>query len=121
MISNTSLKSRIKRKTNPVVKDIIAAAMKEKGWRELAQILSGSTRKYSSLNLSQISEQAKESIVVIPGKVLSSGNLSKKVSIYALSLSNSAMEKISNSKGESGSILDIIKKNPKATGVQIIR
>jgi large subunit ribosomal protein L18e len=121
MISNTSLKTRITRKTNPSVKTVIATAMKEKSWMPLAQMLSGPTNRYSSLNLSEINTAATESIIVVPGKVLSSGSLDKKVSVYAISFSASAEEKLDKAKIAHGTILDIIKKNPKATGVQVLR
>ena len=121
MISNTSLKSRIVRKTNPSVKAILEVAMKEKSWLPLAQILSGPTNRHSSVNLSEINSAVKEGTVVVPGKVLSSGSLDKKVAVYALSFSSSAVEKLNKAKITHGLIMELIKKNPKATGVQILR
>lgn len=120
MISNTKLKSRIVRKSNPEVKEIISIASKEKSWMPLAQIVSGSTRKHSSLNLSEISEKAKDGVVIVPGKVLSSGVLDKKVSIYALSFSESAKSKLDKAKVTYGKISEYISKN-KEKGVQILR
>ncbi|HVY01687.1 MAG TPA: 50S ribosomal protein L18e [Candidatus Nanoarchaeia archaeon] len=120
MITKTAIKTRIVSKTNPILKQTISAALKDKSWLPLAKMLSGSTKKYPSYNLSEISELAKDGIVVIPGKVLGSGALTKKVSVYALSFSSSAQEKLSKAKIESGSILDLIEKNKKATGVQVL-
>lgn len=120
MLTRTKVKSRMNVKTNPAVKVALSAALKDKSWFPLAKLLSGSTKKYPSFNLSEINELAKEGIVVIPGKVLGSGSISKKVSIYALSFSSSAQAKLAQAKIESGSIASLIEKNKKATGVQVL-
>ena len=120
MLTRTKVKSRVGVKTNPVLKQTLSAALKEKSWFPLAKMLSGSTKKQPSYNLSDINAVAKEGIVVIPGKVLGSGSLDKKVSIYALSFSSSAADKLKAGKVEMGSILELIEKNKKATGVQVL-
>lgn len=120
MLTRTTVKTRVTAKTNPTLRQTIQATLKDKSWFPLAKMLSGSTKKYPSYNLSEISELAKDGIVVIPGKVLGSGTITKKVSVYALSFSSSAQEKLSKAKIESGSILELVEKNKKATGVQIL-
>jgi large subunit ribosomal protein L18e len=120
MLTRTTIKTRVGVKTNPSLRQTIQATLKDKSWFPLAKMLSGSTKKYPSYNLSEISELAKEGIVVIPGKVLGSGAISKKVSIYAMSFSSSAQEKLAKAKIEFGSILDLVEKNKKATGVQVL-
>ena len=111
MISNTKLKIRIRRKTNPEIAETIKITLKNEEWNKIASILSGSTRKYSSLNLFQIDNKSKAGdTIVIPGKVLSKGDLTKKIKICALAISDQAKEKIKNSKSEFSHIIEEIKK-----------
>ncbi len=121
-ISNTKLKSRIKRKTNPSIVEALELARKHKAWNKLAKILSNSSRKYASVNLSDIEKESKAGdVIVIPGKVLAVGELTKKVKICSLGLSESTKGKIKSSKSEISSIADEIKKNTKAEGVKILQ
>ncbi len=122
MLSNTKMKVRIRRKTNPSLVETINAAMEKESWKPLAKNLSGPTRKFVSLNLFEIDSQTSEGdTVIVVGKVLSKGELTKKLRICALSFSKSAFEKMKDSKSEALSILDEIKKNPKAEGVKILK
>ncbi len=122
MISNTKLKIRIRRKTNSELASTIKLASKQEGWSKISQILSGATRKYSSLNLFQIDKESKTGdTIVIPGKVLSKGDLTKRIKICALAISEQAKEKLKNSKSEFIHILEEIKKNPKAEGIKILQ
>ncbi|MBU0977901.1 MAG: 50S ribosomal protein L18e [Nanoarchaeota archaeon] len=121
-LSKTKLKSRVQRKTNPVLVETLQAAIKNPAWKPVANILSSSTRKYSSLNLFEIDKETKAGdTVIIVGKVLSNGELTKKVRICALSISEKAQEKLKSTKSEIVSILEEITKNPKAEGIKILR
>src|SRR5688500_16711947 len=118
-ISKTKLKAQLSRKTNPELIDTIREAKKHEPWLPLAKLLSGPTRKYTSVNLSDIDEKSKAGdTVLVPGKVLSSGDLTKKVTICSLSISAGAKEKLKKTKSESLSILQEIKSNPKAEGIK---
>lgn len=120
-ISKTKVKSRVQRKTNPLVAELIRASVKEKAWFQLAKILSGPTRNFVTVNLSEIDKQAKEGIIcVVPGKVLGQGQITKKIQIAALSFSSSAAEKLKQAKVQTSTILEQIKKNPKAQGVALL-
>ena len=122
LTSKTELKSRIVRKTNPIIAETIRLALKNSAWMKLAQILSGSTRNYISVNLKQLDAMAKEGdTIVIPGKVLGSGTLTKKLRLCALSFSEDAKAKMKETKSEAVSILEEIKLNPKSQGVKILR
>ena len=69
-----------------------------------------------------ISEETKEGeIIVIPGKVLSDGEITKKLKIIALAFSEKAKEKILKSNSEYSYIIEEIKKNPEAKGIKIIK
>jgi len=122
MISQTKIKDRLRNKTNPELVETIALAKKNKSWLTIANILASSTRKQSKVNLSRIDKETKAGdTIIIPGKVLSSGSISKKLRICALSISQSALEKLKETKSESVSIIEEIQKNPKAEGVKILR
>lgn len=122
MITRTKIKSRRINKTNNQTVETVSLALKNKNWMKVAQFLSASTRKYSSVNLSQIDKESSTGdTVLVLGKVLGAGELTKKVRICALSFSSSAQEKIKKSKSESALVLDEIKNNPKAEGIKIIK
>lgn len=122
MISKTKIKERKKKKTKAEVVETLEMAIKNPAWKQVAEILSGSTQKYSSKNLKEIeNETSAGDTVIIPGKVLGTGSLTKKVRICALGFSKEALEKIKKVKGEAVMIAEEIKKNPKGEGVKVLR
>jgi large subunit ribosomal protein L18e len=93
---------------------------KVKIWKRLAADLEKPTRKRREVNLYKIDKAAKEDeIIVVPGKVLGTGELTKKVKVAAYNFSESACKKI-NSKGQVMSIQELIKTNPKGKKVRIL-
>ncbi len=121
-ISKTKIKKHLRKKTNPEIIETINLAKKQKAWLALAKIVAGAARNYSSINLDEIDKQAATGdIIVIPGKVLGIGEITKKFKICALAFSESAKEKLKKEKIESGFIFEEIKKNPEAKGVKILR
>ena len=122
MMSKTLIGKRVMLKLNPEVVETVLVAKKNDAWFKVAQIISGPKKNQSSLNLKEIEKETKEGdTVVVPGKVLGLGDLSKKIRVCALSFSKSAVEKLKNVKAEQVSLLEEIKKNPKAEGVKILR
>ena len=78
------------------------------------------SRRRRVVNLSRIQRFAKENeSIIIPGKVLSTGDLSKKVNVTALSFSESAKEKIKKAGGSAQEIREILSK-PIDKGMRII-
>ena len=121
MKSKTKITKQLKRKTNPEVVKTIEAAKKHENWIKVGAFLSGSTRKYHSVNLKNIDLKTKEGdTVVVLGKVVGTGDMTKRIRICALSFSSSAREKLKSNKSEIISIFQEIEKNPKAQGVKII-
>ncbi len=121
MKSKTEIKKRKRRKTNSELVETINLANKNEGWRNVASKISMSRRQESSMNLFEIDKISKEGdTVVICGKVLGLGSLSKKIRICALQFSESARAKVKSSKGEIVMLSEEIKKNPKAHGVKIL-
>ena len=90
-------------------------------WKRIASDLEKPTKQRRAVNLSRIDRYSKSNeIVVIPGKVLSMGNLNKKVTVVAYTFSKNAISKIKSSGSDAISIQDLVKKNPKGAKVRII-
>ena len=122
MKSKTLIKKQIERKTNTELIKTIIAAKKYQAWFNVAEILSGPRRKRVNLNIGEIGEKVKEGEkVVVPGKVLSQGEITKKMKIIAFNFSEKTKDKLLKSRCEILSILDEIKKNPEAKGVKILK
>lgn len=122
MKSLTKIKKQSRKKTNQELVETILKAAKNEKWMDVARIISGSRRNRMSVNLDAINEKAEEGeTILIPGKVLSQGEVSKKIKIVALNFSENAMEKLSKEKKEFSTIDDEIKKNPEARGIRILR
>ena len=121
MLSKTKIKLRIRKKTNPELAETIIFASKAPKWLQIAKILSSSTRKQAALNLSEIDKHSKAGdTIIIPGKVLGKGDLTKKVKICALSISEQAKEKFKETKSEFITLIHEIKTNPKAEGIKLM-
>ena len=122
MISKTRIDRKMKRKTDMYLVKTIVSAKKGNKWLEVGHLISGPTRKQSKINLRVIEKNTSEGdTVVIPGKVLSEGEISKKIRIAALGFSKKAVEKLKSKKCEIVSIAEEIKSNPEAKGIKILR
>ena len=122
MKTKTKINKQLQKKSNKELVETIIAAKKKEKWLGIAEILSGPRRKSVNLNLDEIDKKiGKEEIIVVPGKVLSSGELNKKVKIVALSFSEKAKEKLEKAKIPTSYIIEEIKKNPEGKGIQILK
>lgn len=113
--------------TNPYLRQLIEnlkkkyLELKAPIWKDVAEKLSKSTRQRIEVNLSDIERNVKDGeTILVPGVVLSSGNLTKKVNIVAWKFSKSAEKKIEKSNGKIMSIEELLKENPKGSNVKII-
>ncbi len=120
-------KKQISRKSNSeLVKTIdeLKKASRENNapiWKSIARKLEGSSRNWPVVNISKIEYNAsKNGKVVIPGKIMGSGTLSKKVTVSAYSFTKSAVEKIENAGGKCMVYNDFIKKHPNGKDVLVI-
>lgn len=120
-ISRTELKRRAGRKTSPELIETLSLAIKSDSWKQIAKKLSGPTKLFPSINLAEIESQTSAGdTIVMPGKVLSKGELTKKIKICALSISSKALAKLKTTKSDFVYLGEEIKKNPRAEGVKII-
>jgi len=122
MKSKTKINKQLKRKRNPELVETIIDARKHDKWFRVAEILSSPRKNKIEINLEVINKGMKENdIVVVPGKVLSMGEINKKIKIVALNFSESAKEKIKKSGASFSTIFDEIKSNPEAKGIKILK
>jgi large subunit ribosomal protein L18e len=122
MKSKTLIEKQLEKKTNSELVKTIIEAKKKDNWVEIAGILSSPRINRININLDKLNDEAKEGeTIVVPGKVLSQGEVNKKIKVVALGFSGKAKEKILKAKGEISNILEEIKKNPNAKIVRIIK
>jgi len=94
---------------------------KVKIWKRIASDLEKPTRNRRIVNLSKIDRYTKDNdTIIVPGKVLGSGDLNKKLTIAAFSFSEQAIDKIKLSDGKALHIDELMKSNPKGNKVRII-
>ena len=104
-----------------LIADLKSLSTKEKVkvWRTLANYLGASTRLRREVNIHKINKNIKDGeVAVIPGKVLSEGELTKKVTVAAFRFSEKAKQKI-NKVGKAISLQQLMKENPKGKKVRI--
>lgn len=113
--------------TNPELKNLIESLKskwletKSAIWKDLAERLSKPTRRRIEVNIGKINRYAKEGeTVVVPGVVLGTGDLNKKITIAAWRFSAAARKKIEESGSRPISIEELMKENPKGSNVRIM-
>jgi large subunit ribosomal protein L18e len=122
MKSKTKISKQLERKSNSDLMETIIAAKKQEAWVEIAAILSGPRRKKVCINLEEVNKEAKAGeTMVVPGKVLSQGEVDKKIKVVAFGFSEKAKEKLLSAKCDISYILDEIKSNPSAKGIKILK
>ncbi|MDC0187346.1 50S ribosomal protein L18e [Candidatus Nitrosopelagicus sp.] len=90
-------------------------------WAKVADYVQKSRSNQKIVNLTKINQTTEDgNAVVITGKILGTGNISHKVSVSSLSISNSAAKKIIESGGEVLEFSKMIEKYPTGKGVKII-
>jgi len=121
--SKTKIEKQSLKKGNQALVEAIRAAKKTDSdfWLRVAGILSGPRRARSVINLNDVEKATKEGdSVVFPGKVLSQGEISKKIALIALDFSEKAREKLLKNKAHVTEIGEEIKKNPDAKGLKLL-
>ena len=119
--------TRTNKKTNPMLIALIHELKKQANendapiWKDIALRLEKPSKNWPEVNLDRISKYTHEKeTALIPGKVLSNGDLTKKVSIAAWSFSENSQEKIKKAGGKSISIEELMKNNPKGKDIRIL-
>ena len=106
-----------------MVKELKNASKKNDApiWLKLAKSALKSNSNQKTVNLKKIDEISNDgNAIIIPGKVLGTGNISHKIILSSFSISNSAAKKIKDSGGEILKFSDMIERFPTGNGVTII-
>jgi large subunit ribosomal protein L18e len=114
----------MKKKDNQVLSSLIENLLKtDKAiWKKVASELSRPKRRRVEVNLSKIEVYAgADSTVLVPGKVLGAGVISKKATVAAFSFSEKARALIAAAGGKTMSIESLHKSNPQGKGVMILK
>ena len=109
--------------TNPVLLETIESLEEKDGniWKKVAEDLGKVNRKRPEVNISDIERNTEEGdTVVVPGKVLGTGKLTKEITVAAFKSSNSAKKKIED-EGEFMFIRDLMDENPEGSGVKVVK
>ncbi len=104
-----------------IVKDLKKASITNKApiWSKLAEYAQKPSIARRNINLYKIDKLTKDNdTVVFPGKVLGTGNMSHKITLYSFSISNTAASKILERGGTVIDHSEMIERNP--TGKEVI-
>ncbi len=111
------------KKTNIHLKKLIQDLKKKKTpiWVRIARDLEKPTRIRRAINLTKLNRYTKDNEqVIVPGKVLATGNLNHKLIIAAYQFSDTAYKKLKTTGSEVMQIRDLMEKNPKGSKIRII-
>jgi large subunit ribosomal protein L18e len=91
-------------------------------WTEASALLSNPSRTKVEVNVGRIARLVENGDrVFVPGKVLGTGLLGKKVVVGAFAFSDGARSRIESSGGEALTVEQFLKKYPKGSGVKLVR
>lgn len=114
--------------TNPILRHasvmLERAGKKQKAaiWTEASSLLSSPESIRVEVNLGRISRIAGDGeAIFVPGKVLGTGVIERKVTVGAFAFSDSAKTKIEASGGSALTIGEFLKKYPKGSGVRLVK
>jgi large subunit ribosomal protein L18e len=114
-------------KTNPrltsLIADLKSASRSADGnvWSDVAERLEKPRSTHAEVNLGRIERYAQEGeLVVVPGKVLGSGVLTKEVNVAAVDFSGTAETKIEQV-GDIMKLEEALEQHPDGTNVRVIR
>ena len=118
---------QINRKSNSTlvktIADLKEASRKNEAplWRSIATRLEGPSRNWPSVNVSKLEYNIdKNGKAIIPGKLMGTGIITKKVTVAAYSFTASAKDKIQSAGGKCLTYNELIKSVPKGTNIVVV-
>ena len=113
-------KSRVEK--NPVLKGLVEELSSlSPAWKAVAKGLDRSRRVRYEVNLLDLERNADPKFTtVVPGIVLGTGEVKKKLTVAALKFSKTARQALEKSGGKCLSIKELSEKNKEGKGVQIL-
>lgn len=123
MVKRTGPTSKI---TKALVHDLEKHSKKEKKavFDVLATALMGSTRTRAEINLHRLETLAKQNagkILVVPGKVLGTGEINSAIEVAAFRYSGAAKNKITAAKGKAHTLSELIEKKMPANKLVLVK
>jgi len=113
--------------TNPQLVSLVSRLRKRSRelktplYRRIAEDLCRSKRTRRTVNLGKIARHtSEESVVAVPGKVLSAGSLDHKVTVAAFKFSKQAREKIEKAGGRCISLDVLAEENPRGAKIVLL-
>ncbi|MBU0535769.1 MAG: 50S ribosomal protein L18e [Nanoarchaeota archaeon] len=113
--------------TNVQLKGLIQLLKKQSSeqkvgiWKRVALDLESPSRNRRVVNVYRINKHTKDNeTVVVPGKILGTGEIDHKVNVAAFDFSEGARMKIMQAKGTCMNIAEMLQKNPKGQKIRII-
>lgn len=114
-------------KSNPnlerLIKDLRIASYEHKApiWKDIALRLSRPRRLGAEVNVSKLDRIGKKGeVIVVPGKILGSGSITKALNVAAFKTSKEAKDKIEKAGGRIMAIEELMTENPKGSYVRIV-
>ncbi len=116
-----------RRKSNPnlvrLIDELLSASAENNArvWKDIAERLAKPLRNYAEVNIAKLERYGREGeMILVPGKVLGSGMVSKPLTVAAWRFSQSAREKIEGAGGKCLSFSEVLRINPGGKNVRII-
>lgn len=103
--------------------EIVSRKTKKNIWKKIAEILQKPTRHNLNVSIEKINKIAKKNskkILLVPGKILSQGELEEKTTIVGVNISTKALEKISK-KGKFIYLKDFIKEKVNVKEIILVK
>jgi large subunit ribosomal protein L18e len=102
----------------------VSRKTKKKIWKDLAERLSKPRRNNVVVNIRQLNIVAKKNkgkVLLVPGKILSQGDMEEKVHLVALNASQKAIEKIEKAKGKFEYLKDFANEKVKVNEIIMVK
>jgi large subunit ribosomal protein L18e len=104
-----------------LVAELETKAVNSRFWKRVLKDLMKPARQRRTVNVYKIAKYAQEGeTVLVPGKVLSVGDISKKVDVAAINFSDGARRKIESAQGKVLTIKELLQQNPDGKKVRIL-
>ena len=119
------LKNRIERRNfaDERLNRLLASLARSKSrfWKAVAKRMSTPRNQRAAVNLDRLERHAGKGLVlVVPGKVLSVGEFSKRADVAAYSFSQRAAEKIAGAGGKVMTLEELLESNPKGQKAKMV-
>lgn len=104
-----------------LLEDLAPKTVESRFWKRVASDLKKPSRQRRVVNVYTIDKVARDGeIILVPGKVLSLGDITKKVTVAALQFSSQARDKITAAQGKVLTIRELFEQNPEGKNVRIV-